>query len=441
MEESFPRGREPSSTPQEAKRPREELFWGSGFMYPVKARKPRCRSSESPCCSSSVSPCFFQPESENAFLESLEESGQIPRHADPLRFWELKPGTKVWGVVADVNSKGLVLSLPHGLRALVPAAEAVEADQESLTAAPGRASKDEPLQPPPLSRLFRRQQFVRAVVTSVRGGGAESDDEAEAVQGGVSQRSRRRVYLSLRLSRVQGSVAPSTLIPGRALAARVLSLEDHGAVLSFGLPGVRGFLPAAEVGEDVVPGRLLEAVLVEKKGTVFHVTAVPAVAAASRLDDSRELDMESLLPGTLVAAQVKRHLSDGLWLGFLKHFTGTVEPLHLGIRPKNPAKQGDSGASAAKKGASKLATTELQAQLRRRFDVGQRVAARILAVDPASARVTLSLLPHLVAARCVDSVPAVGALVEEARVLSVRPGQGVSLELCSLAAGGAAPLG
>ena len=38
----------------------------------------------------------------------------------------ISPGMKLWGVVAEVNEKDLVVSLPGGLRGLVRASEAFD---------------------------------------------------------------------------------------------------------------------------------------------------------------------------------------------------------------------------------------------------------------------------------------------------------------------------
>lgn len=41
-------------------------------------------------------------------------------------FQNITPGMKLWGVVAEVNEKDLVVSLPGGLRGLVHASDAVD---------------------------------------------------------------------------------------------------------------------------------------------------------------------------------------------------------------------------------------------------------------------------------------------------------------------------
>ena len=46
---------------------------------------------------------------------------------------------------------------------------------------------------------------------------------------------RRRVILSLRLSRLVEGLTSSALVEGACLPASVTSLEDHGYLLSFGI--------------------------------------------------------------------------------------------------------------------------------------------------------------------------------------------------------------
>ncbi|GMP80975.1 hypothetical protein CsSME_00035856 [Camellia sinensis var. sinensis] len=53
-------------------------------------------------------------------------SGKLPRFANKITLKNISPGMKLWGVIAEVNEKDIVISLPGGLRGLVRASEAFE---------------------------------------------------------------------------------------------------------------------------------------------------------------------------------------------------------------------------------------------------------------------------------------------------------------------------
>ncbi|CAL5409189.1 unnamed protein product [Camellia sinensis] len=53
-------------------------------------------------------------------------SGKLPRFANKITLKNISPGMKLWGVIAEVNEKDIVISLPGGLRGLVRASEAFD---------------------------------------------------------------------------------------------------------------------------------------------------------------------------------------------------------------------------------------------------------------------------------------------------------------------------
>lgn len=46
--------------------------------------------------------------------------GRLPKFVELLKFKSLTAGSKVWGCVTNVSSKGLALSLPEGLKGFAP---------------------------------------------------------------------------------------------------------------------------------------------------------------------------------------------------------------------------------------------------------------------------------------------------------------------------------
>ncbi|CAL1370812.1 unnamed protein product [Linum trigynum] len=60
-----------------------------------------------------------QLETQNPPLFGDGVTGKLPRFANKMTTKNISPGMKLWGVVAEVNEKDLVISLPGGLRGLV----------------------------------------------------------------------------------------------------------------------------------------------------------------------------------------------------------------------------------------------------------------------------------------------------------------------------------
>lgn len=50
--------------------------------------------------------------------------GRLPKFVELLKFKNLTVGSKVWGCILNINSKGLSISLPDGLKGFVPIEEA-----------------------------------------------------------------------------------------------------------------------------------------------------------------------------------------------------------------------------------------------------------------------------------------------------------------------------
>lgn len=320
----------------------------------------------------------------------------------------LAVGTKLWGSVVEVLPKELVISLPHGLRGHVSYREASDVLAELAAAATAAREGDTPATKhakrksaggadhlPPLADLFRIGQLVRCTVVGLRGGHGEGATSAAGNK-------RKRVDVSLHLSRLHAGLTAEALKEGAALPAVVRSMEDHGYLLGLGIGGTSAFLPkkAAPEGLPLQRGTLVEVVVQQTKaGGAVIVTADPGAVASANSREWEGVNIGSLVPGALVTARVRHVLSDGLLLSFLTFFTGTVDPFHLGT-------------------AAKAAHGE-----------GQRVKARILYVDPTSKRVGLTLLRHLLDAAPQTDAPPVGTIFETAEVVRVDPGLGLLIDL------------
>ncbi|PRW20900.1 RRP5-like protein [Chlorella sorokiniana] len=376
---------------------------------------------------------------EDAFFSSLSAQGRLPKFVELLKFKSLSKGCKLWGAVIELTPRELVVSLPHGLRGHVAYAEASDwlaeqskkaekaaaaaaADEDAEGgAAAGRKRKAAAaagIALPPLSDLFHIGQLVRCTVTGLRTGAA-AGEEAGGKQGGKqgskgskSGSARKRVDLSLRVSKMNAGLGAESLKEGLALPACVRSVEDHGYLLALGVKGVSGFLPkkdAEAAGRLLAPGMLVEVVVgaggLRPAGgaSIVTVTCKSEAVAAAAAKEWDGLNIGSLLPGQLVTARVRNVLSDGLLTSFLTYFSGTVDPFHLGA--------------------------DLAADWRKQFSPNQRLRARILYVDPAAKRVGLTLQRHLLAFTLPPNFPMLGQIFDSAVVRRVDEGLGLLCEL------------
>jgi rRNA biogenesis protein RRP5 len=263
---------------------------------------------------------------------------------------------------------------------------------------------------PALTAMFVAGQRVRCLVIRLSEGSGE--------QG-------RRVDLSLRLSKLHAAsgLTPKGLRPGRCLAACVTSVEDHGYMLSFGLPPLAGFLPLraapGRASAPLAPGSLLETVVtaMDLRRRLVSVTCeAEALRGCAPLAEEDQPALQALQPGDLVSCRVRAVLADGLSLSFLGLFSGTVDWFHLG-----------RGTHA---GAKPLAVAFPQhGRLGAAFAVQDRCKARILTVDPATKKLSLTLRPEHVAGLPAPELPRMGTRLPGCTIRRIDPSVGLLLQL------------
>ena len=319
------------------------------------------------------------------------------KFVETLKYKALRPGVKILGVVSEVTARGLVMSLPDGLRGTVARGEVSDAlgrrsesesESESSDDEYGGEDEDED-DSVSIESLYAPGEVLRCAVLSLEKGKT----------GG------KRIELSLRLERVCAGIRADSLTEGAVAPAVVQSVEDHGYILSFGIEGTSGFLPKKNVASDVNvrKGKILDVVIASApKGNkgYFTVTSDQKRISSTVAHETSAMNVSTLLPGMLVNSRVKQVLSDGLSVSFMTYFSGTVDCFHVN----------------APKGVSST------------FKVGQRMRARIIFVDSAAKRICLTLLPHLLEHSAVN-LPKLGKTFQTAKIERVDAGQGVSLNV------------
>ena len=219
---------------------------------------------------------------------------------------------------------------------------------------------------------------------------------------------------------------------------RITSVEDHGCLVDLGHHKT-GFLPFNEVegeysvttndlNEDATvrllnPGRLYDFVVSNKHSASAKVVplSLPSTEKlAHKMAGSGDYTLQTLNPGILVQARVEALARNGLCVTFLGAFRGAIELSHVGTQFLATTKQQDGSSEWKQVFSSKTL---------------QKFPARILAVDPVTKVVRLTLLPHLLEMNISgdenESLPPVGTVVENATVIRLDPGVGAVLALPS----------
>ncbi|KAK6941973.1 S1 domain [Dillenia turbinata] len=316
-------------------------------------------------------------------------TGKLPKFANRITLKNVSSGMKLWGVVAEVNDKDLVISLPGGLRGLVHASEVFDPilDEEMKDA-------ENSIQ----SSLFHVGQLVSCVVLQV------DDDKTEKAQ--------RKIWLSLRLSLLHKGFTLDAIQEGMILMANVKSVEDHGYILHFGLPSFTGFLPKRSQAESLEnklnTGQLLQGVVrsIDKVRKVVHLSSDDDSVSKCMTKDFKGISIDLLVPGMLVNARVRSTLENGIMLSFLTYFTGTVDLFHL----------------------QSLFPT---ANWKDDYYPNKKANARILFIDPSTRAVGLTLNPHLVQNKTPPSLVKTGDIFEQSKVVRVDRSLGLLLEVPS----------
>ncbi|KAF8085254.1 hypothetical protein N665_0674s0019 [Sinapis alba] len=311
-------------------------------------------------------------------------TGKRPRYVNKITIKNISPGMKLLGVVTEVNQKDIVISLPGGLRGLVRASEALDFI-DSVT-------EDDETEL--LRDIFSVGQLVPCIVLQL------DDDKKEA--------GKRKIWLSLRLSLLHKGFSLDSFQLGMVVTANVKSVEDHGYILHFGMPSITGFIKKSNDGnQELKTGQLIQGVVtnIDKERKIVRLSSDPDLVAKCVTKDLSGMSFDLLIPGMMVNSRVQSVLENGILLGFLMYFTGTVDLFHL----QNPM-------------CNKSWKDE--------YNQSKMVNARVLFIDPSTRAVGLTLNPYLVGNKAPPLHVSSGDIVDEAKVIRVDK-SGLLLELPS----------
>ncbi|XP_028629899.1 protein RRP5 homolog [Grammomys surdaster] len=289
-------------------------------------------------------------------IEKRKSSKSMREKFEILSLESLCEGMRILGCVKEVNELELVVSLPNGLQGFVQVTEICDAYTQKLNE---QVAQEEPLEDLlRLPELFSPGMLVRCVVSSLD----------------VTESGKKSVKLSVNPKRVNKVLSAEALRPGMLLTGTVSSLEDHGYLVDIGVGGTRAFLSLQKAQEYIRQknkgakfkvGQYLTCLIEEVKsnGAVVRLSIEHSDVSSAFATEEQSWNLNTLLPGLVVRAQVQKVTQFGLQLNFLTFFTGLVDFMHL-----EPKKMGS-------------------------YSPKQTVKACILCVHPRTRVVRLSLRP------------------------------------------------
>lgn len=358
-----------------------------------------------------------KPKASAAFSATKDPNGV---RVESLNFKRLAKGSLVLGQVSKIGSLELELSLPNNLVGHVPItavsehltkkleSDAAASEEEQDDADDGSESD--------LAALFSVGQFVRAYVSST------VDDS-----GPAPAKAKRRIELSLYPELANSGLAESDVVENSMVAGSILSVEDHGYVVSLGIQDsqLRGFLPKKEVDPSIPPTRLVQGCvhmfLVSGRrasGTVARLSLLSSNLGNLKLYPASAKTINTFLPGTAVEVLVSDVSSRGLTGKVIGHLDVTADVIHSGCGPDG-------------------------IDLQETYKVGSKIKARIICNFPASEspklgisllRHVTSLEPKLAAVKGEDDAHPLAVLpgsstVEECVVRKVKPDIGLFVDV------------
>uniref|UniRef100_M3ZCB8 Protein RRP5 homolog n=1 Tax=Nomascus leucogenys TaxID=61853 RepID=M3ZCB8_NOMLE len=251
-------------------------------------------------------------------IEKRESIKSAREKFEILSVESLCEGMRILGCVKEVNELELVISLPNGLKGFVQVTEICDAYTKKLNE---QVTQEQPLKDLlHLPELFSPGMLVRCVVSSL----------------GITDRGKKSVKLSLNPKNVNRVLSAEALKPGMLLTGTVSSLEDHGYLVDIGVDGTRAFLPLLKAqeyirqknkGAKLKVGQYLNCIVEKVKGNggVVSLSTGHSEVSTAIATEEQSWNLNNLLPGLVVKAQVQKVTPFGLTLNFLTFFTGVVD--------------------------------------------------------------------------------------------------------------------
>ena len=217
------------------------------------------------------------------------------RNVAGLTYSQLNEGLVLLGYVSQIQEFEVKISLPGHLVASLPITNISPAFTARIRAATEAEEKGESAEPlPSLENIFKEGEVVAVAVVSV----AKSVDT-----------SRWAVTVSLAPARVLGQ---RVFAVGDLVRAAVASREDHGYIMDVGSNTVRGFVTSkgmGKVGGGGEVGSVIWAVVTRAEAGVVTLNPTPSKVWAA---EAASPSLHSMIPSTKVKVTVDQKLDNGI---------------------------------------------------------------------------------------------------------------------------------
>ncbi|ODH29330.1 hypothetical protein ACO22_03757 [Paracoccidioides brasiliensis] len=339
-----------------------------------------------------------------------------------LNFKRIVIGSKVLGQVSSINAHDIGLSLPNNLTGYVPLTSISRTFQQKIEkllnsnkdenerSDDGDSDDEEDLD---LKSYFELGQYLRASVTAT-----ESETKNPQTKG------KKHIQLSVDPRDANSGLSKSDMVVNTTVQASVVSVEDHGLVMDLGLDDgqTKGFMSSKEIPPDLEVSQIKEGSVFlcvvtghNANGSVVKLSA--NLPAAGSIKKSHYLTsaptINSFLPGTAAEILLNEVTSTGMAGKIMGMLDAVVDLVQSGSTT----------------GTENLTT---------KYHVGAKIKGRLICTFPTVEPLKLgfSILEHVVKFSPTvleqystsEDIPAVSAIVPEAKVTKVEPGLGVYVQ-------------
>jgi len=231
------------------------------------------------------------------------------------------------GQVSQINPHDIAIALPNNLTGYVSLTRISPQITKAIESAIGDDDSDDDekveteTKLPALDELFTPGQWLRTVVV-----------ENTAISGATNKSKKKHIELSIEPEMVNASIAQEDIVPKTPLQVSINSIEDHGFVVSLGLPKLTGFIKKAALGgravDSIKEGQVLLACVVQKPKNGVVQLSLDLKASQTPIGDVG--DMSSLLPGDTVQCLLTEIRDVGAGGKILGMLDATIDQLHIG---------------------------------------------------------------------------------------------------------------
>lgn len=348
--------------------------------------------------------------------QAIAQADEDTVKIESLNYKRLVKGSLVLGQVAQINSLGIVLTLPNNLTGHVaitaisePLNERIAAEADAGDDADEEDNEDQD-NGVDLNSLFTEGQYLRAYVTSTMD---------EHVSAG---KPKRHIEMSLRPEHTNSGMSSQDLVANATVMATVASVEDHGFVMDLGLEDGKSqaFLSRKELDggipeERMQPGAVMLCLVTGKTGKIAQLTTLHSKMTKVQNTPSGATTINTFLPGTAVELMVSDISARGLAGKVMGTLDVTADLIHSGAGPQ-------------------------ALDLEEKYKVSKKVKARVICNFPTASepKLGVSFLDHVTSlqSKSIDAAKkspleklSISALVEKCTITKVEPEVGVFVDV------------